>query len=204
MNTILEIIFIEAVIFTFILVLTLYYIGYRNKKKHLANIDQLVNQIGNNESLRRQELIDCLAANCQLEQQAEEFCEDLIAAEKLFLYQFIEQQLKQSSLAEFNTQLNVLLDKYLTLLPLHKMQHTSSTESIVETHSEDDDTHTTEIQETDPQEEDNAIPDLEMLEEPTEESAPTTDEDMLDNESADDDPDWNEAFTETELEIDTK
>ena len=200
MNTILQIILIEAAVFALIMILAIYYVGSRRKKARLAGIDQLVNEINKKESQRKQQIIDFLVDNCQLgQQQAEESSKNFIDAERLFMYQFIEQQLKQTSLADFYTQVCDLLEKYLGLLALDKMQSPTASEPEDEVHPETDIIKESSMQETDVKAESNQ----ELLAEQNTESVSAIDEGMLKDNSVDDDLDWNDAFAEAGLGMET-
>ena len=197
MNTILQIILIEAAVFALIMILAIYYVGSRRKKARLAGIDQLVNEINKKESQRKQQIIDFLVDNCQLgQQQAEESSKNFIDAERLFMYQFIEQQLKQTSLADFYTQVCDLLEKYLGLLALDKMQSPAAPEPEVEVHPETDIIKESSMQETDVKAELNPPANQELLAEQNDENVSAIDEGMQEDNSVDDDLDWNDAFAE--------
>lgn len=89
-------------------------VNRRHKRRRLAGIEDLLEDIKTRQELRGDRLALALAAKYQFdEQSAHEVSETLLAAEKQFLYGFIEQQMQQGAVSGFYENLCQLLDSYL-------------------------------------------------------------------------------------------
>jgi|GEM_PF-2383960 len=118
MNTTLLVVLTEVVFILSILLLTLVFVGWKQKKSKNSEFEQLLNEIAEREELRKILVIKYLTEHQHLDGQAAlMLSEDFIEAEKQFIYSFLEQQMKQKPLTGFYENLCGLLDKYLNLLP---------------------------------------------------------------------------------------
>ncbi|WP_031433335.1 hypothetical protein [Methylomarinum vadi] len=118
MNEVVLIVMAEIIFILVLLLLTILFVGWKRKKNNHAALEQLLDSVSLREERRKSSLIDYLTGHQKMEKQvAVELCEDFIEAEKQFLYQFLEQQVKQKPMSDFYRHLCELLDKYLALLP---------------------------------------------------------------------------------------
>ncbi|OQW75172.1 MAG: hypothetical protein BVN35_08690 [Proteobacteria bacterium ST_bin11] len=93
-------------------------VNRRNKRQRLAGIEELVEDIKERQERRGDRLALALVGKHHLDEQtAQVVSENLIAAEKQFLYGFIEQQMQQQTVSGFYENLCRLLDSYLDGLP---------------------------------------------------------------------------------------
>ncbi|MDX8128500.1 hypothetical protein QLH52_14500 [Methylomonas sp. OY6] len=94
------------------------FVNRRHKRRRLAGIEELLEDIKDRQERRGDRLALALAGKHHLDEPtAEAVSENLIAAEKQFLYGFIEQQMQQQTVAGFYENLCLLLDSYLDGLP---------------------------------------------------------------------------------------
>jgi len=118
MNTTLSVVLIEVIFILSILLITLVFVGWRQKKSKNLEFEQLLNKIAGREEERKVLVSKYLTEHQHLDGQAALILsEDFIEAEKQFIYLFLEQQMKQMPLTGFYENLCGLLDKYLNLLP---------------------------------------------------------------------------------------
>lgn len=93
-------------------------VNRRNKRRRLAGIEELLADIKDRQERRGDRLTLALVGQHHLDEQtAQAVSENLIAAEKQFLYGFIEQQMQQQTVGGFYENLCRLLDSYLDGLP---------------------------------------------------------------------------------------
>ncbi|MDT4290518.1 hypothetical protein RO575_13200 [Methylomonas sp. MO1] len=93
-------------------------VNRRNKRRRLAGIEELLEDIKDRQERRSDRLALALTGKHHLDEQtAQAVSENLIAAEKQFLYGFIEQQMQQQTVGGFYENLCSLLDSYLDGLP---------------------------------------------------------------------------------------
>lgn len=91
---------------------------WRKKRKQHDEMERLLDDISARQGSRVHKLKKHLIQKHRLDaQQAENFTQQLIAAEKRFLQQFIDQRLQQQSIEYFYEQLCELLDGYLDIPP---------------------------------------------------------------------------------------
>ena len=118
MSTTLQIILGEAFLLIFVLAIVLSFINWKKKKQQHAELDALLDQISGAESDRKSHIAGYLVTRYKIEaSDAALLSEDFIAAEKNFLYEYLEQQFQQKTSAAFYANTCKLLDKYLDLLP---------------------------------------------------------------------------------------
>ena len=93
-------------------------VNRRNKRRRLAGIEELLEDIKDRQERRGDRLTLALVGKHHIaEQTAQAVSENLIAAEKQFLYGFIEQQMQQQTVGGFYENLCRLLDSYLDGIP---------------------------------------------------------------------------------------
>ncbi|MFI3135190.1 MAG: hypothetical protein QX197_00270 [Methylococcaceae bacterium] len=93
--------------------------NWRKKKRLTADIEQLLDEVSRTKEKRKQWLAQFLATKHTITtEEASTLSEQFIAAEKSFLHYFVKQQLEQSTLVSFYAQLEVLLDQYAQLIPI--------------------------------------------------------------------------------------
>jgi hypothetical protein len=93
-------------------------VNRRNKRRRLAGIEELLEDIKDRQPRRGDRLALALISKHRLDEQtAQELSENLIAAEKQFLYEFVEQQMQQQAVGGFYENLCRLLDGYLDNMP---------------------------------------------------------------------------------------
>ncbi|MGZ0078481.1 hypothetical protein [Methylomonas sp. YC3] len=93
-------------------------VNRRHKRRRLAGIEELLEDIKDRQERRGDRLVLALVSKHHLDEPTAEAVSDtLIAAEKQFLYGFIEQQMQQQTVAGFYENLCLLLDSYLDGLP---------------------------------------------------------------------------------------
>lgn len=99
-------------------VIVLFVVNRRNKRQRLAGIEELLEDIKDRQQRRSDRLALALVGKHHLDEQtAQALSENLIAAEKQFLYGFVEQQMQQQAVGGFYENLCRLLDSYLDGLP---------------------------------------------------------------------------------------
>ncbi|MBD9357869.1 hypothetical protein [Methylomonas albis] len=93
-------------------------VNRRNKRQRLAGIEELLEDIKDRQERRGDRLALALAGKHHVDEQtAQAVSENLIAAEKQFLYGFVEQQMQQQTVGGFYENLCRLMDSYLDALP---------------------------------------------------------------------------------------
>ncbi len=98
-------------------------VNRRNKRRRLAGIEELLEDIKDRQPRRGDRLALALISKHRLDEQAaQELSENLIAAEKQFLYGFVEQQMQQQAIGGFYENLCRLLDSYLDNMPKSNVQ----------------------------------------------------------------------------------
>lgn len=103
---------LSVVLLTGLIVLLL--VNRRQKRQRLAGIEALLEDVEARGALRGDSLFSALMNKHSLdEQSAHEVSETLLAAEKQFLYVFVEQQMQQHAISGFYESLCQLLDSYL-------------------------------------------------------------------------------------------
>ncbi|WP_305909125.1 hypothetical protein Q9L42_007115 [Methylomarinum sp. Ch1-1] len=121
MNEALLIVLAEIIFILLMLLLTLLFVDWRRKRNHHRALQQLLNDVVEKEDQRKACLIDYLTDRRKLPHQiADDLSADFVEAEKQFISQFLEQQMKQAGVSDFYENLCLLLDKYLILMPAEK------------------------------------------------------------------------------------
>jgi hypothetical protein len=93
-------------------------VNRRNKRQRLAGIEELLEDIKDRQQRRGDRLVLALVGKHHLDEQtAQALSENLMAAEKQFLYGFVEQQMQQQAVGGFYENLCGLMDSYLDVLP---------------------------------------------------------------------------------------
>lgn len=97
------------------------FVNWRNKRGRILEFERLLDNINDRQNARIDKLTQRFTGRHKLNQaDAQKLTQRLIVAEKLFLQQFIDQQLQQESVEHFYEQLCELLDNYLNSLPPHQ------------------------------------------------------------------------------------
>lgn len=106
-------------------------ISWHKKHQSFRQFDQLLADITDQQNTRSDTLKRRLIEKRQIDPaNAQSMSLQLIAAEKLFLQQFINQQIQQQPLDDFYSQLCELLDSYLNITPeLENTQQAAPTNS---------------------------------------------------------------------------
>ncbi|MCX7086901.1 MAG: hypothetical protein NTV00_02485 [Methylococcales bacterium] len=93
--------------------------SWRKKKRLNTDIERLLDEVSRTKEKRKQWLAQFLVTKHTIAtEDAAALSEQFIAAEKSFLHYFVKQQLEQSTLVSFYAQLEVLLDQYVQLIPI--------------------------------------------------------------------------------------
>lgn len=110
-----------ALILTLLIILltaSLFYLNWQQKREHHRQFERLLDDFDGRQADRNNLLIQHLTDAYGMKRNAAEvLANQLISAEKLFLQQFIKQQLQHKSVEGFYQQLCELLDAYLDKLP---------------------------------------------------------------------------------------
>lgn len=92
--------------------------NWREKRRRHQEFERLLDDIKDRHELRPEQLARLFTQKYRLEKPtAQALAENLILAERQFLYQFVEQQLQQQAVTGFYENLCTLLDSYLNALP---------------------------------------------------------------------------------------
>lgn len=170
----------------------LFYLRWKRKKLQSAEIDKLLDLIDSQHAERQSLLSQHLKENFNLQsEQAKESGGLMVEAEKQFLQQFLKQQIEQTPLTDFYSNLCELLDQYLYFVTSIKIeQHNSYDENPLQT------AEAMELVEDEFGIGDEVIAE----EEPEPESDPEPEpEPELEKEA---EPDWGDAFAESGDEVD--
>jgi hypothetical protein len=109
----------------------LFYLRWKRKKDKSTEIEELLDNIDSQQAERKLLLSEHLKENCDMQnEQAEESCGLMIEAEKQFLQLFLKQQIEQTPMTDFYTNLCELLDQYLYfIIPVQTEQNLSTDET---------------------------------------------------------------------------
>lgn len=108
----------EALLVFLAISLVLLVIHQRTKRRRQVELEHLLDDIEDRQKQRGQRLKSLLGDRFCLDRQAaKSVADNLILAEKQFLYLFLEQQTRQLSVSGFYENLCTLLDAYLDRLP---------------------------------------------------------------------------------------
>ncbi len=111
---------ISILFLSFALFLILFWLGmaWLKKRQLHRSFDRLLDNIQDRQSARADSLARRAIDRFHMNQvDAKNFSQDLLAAEKVFLQQFIDQQLHKKSVENFYDHLCDLLDSYLAAMP---------------------------------------------------------------------------------------
>ena len=184
MNITLVVLLVEVFVILFGVVGFLFFLRWKKGKVKTAEFDKLLDNVSSKEGERKAQLIQFLEESHALKtEEAEESAGYMIEAEKQFLQQFIKQQLEQTSITGFYTDLCELLDNYLYFVPTVNIEQDVSNDDAPEQQENVE----VEVFETDSEAE---IEDAFDSEEPEE---PEVTEETLD---------WGDAFSESGDEMD--
>ena len=104
--------FIAVLLLALIVLVVRLWLNWRRKMRRHALLEQLIDDVKDRQWLRSEKIVDCLTSQAKLdEQSALDLSAALVAAEKLFIVQFIEQQ-KQESVDVYYDNLYELLDNH--------------------------------------------------------------------------------------------
>lgn len=118
MQQTLLIFFIEVLLAILIALIVLLILNWRRKYRCQIALEQLVEDVKERQSQRGEKMVSRLVAKYRLDDQAaRELAEAFFAAEKIFISQFVEQQI-QESIDGFYENLCALLDSYLKAMPV--------------------------------------------------------------------------------------
>lgn len=90
------------------------FLSWRKKQRKNHDFNNLTDDIKDRQPVRSSQLQRRLADYVSQKNLAEDISEQLIAAEKLFLQQFLEQQMQNNSISGFYENLTELLDSYIS------------------------------------------------------------------------------------------
>ncbi|MCK5831043.1 MAG: hypothetical protein KAH20_12165 [Methylococcales bacterium] len=194
MNIMLIILVVEIAVVCLIVVALLLYFRWKKKNAILAEFVILLDTVNNKENERKAYLVQHLVDGYAVKnEEAVESGEYMIEAEKQFLQQFMKQQIEGASVTDFYQNLCELLDQYLYFVPT---DNTTKNEAII-----------------DPSVVEQSINnERESVEESSSEKVETTkaaEENLTDDEEQNNDsddqeekPDKDDAFAESENEVD--
>ncbi len=209
---------VEVFIILLAIVFFLFYLRWKRKKLKSAEIEKLLDNINSQQAERLSLLTELLIEKCGLQDDpAKESGGLMIEAEKQFLQQFLKQQIEQTPLTDFYSNLCELLDQYLYLLTPAKTEQNISidetpleiTEAIEPVENEFDIGDKTTIE---PEEE--SVLDDEFTESEADmdgTTKPDAESDAMEDPGLDDEfaeaeddsePDWGDAFAESGDEVD--
>lgn len=118
MQQTLLIVLIEILLVVLIALIVLLLLNWRRNMRCHAALEHLLDDVRERQGRRGEKIVSCLTEQYKLDQgAARELSVVLFAAEKLFLAQFIEQQMQQQSVEGFYENLCELLDSYLNAMP---------------------------------------------------------------------------------------
>lgn len=109
---------IEVLLLLLIALIVLLLRNWRKKVCRLAMLEKMIDDFKDNQGQRRKQISVCLTSRYQLDNQTtENLSAQMLASEKQFLLQFIEQQMIES-VDGFYENLCELLDSYLQIMPV--------------------------------------------------------------------------------------
>jgi|GEM_PF-1619909 hypothetical protein len=116
MQQMLLIALVEVLLLMLIAFIVLLSLNWRRKKRRLAALNQLIDDVTDRQGLRKQKLSAKLSKEFKLSNQsAQVLSEVLVTAEKQFLQQFIEQEMTESVVG-FYENLCKLLENYMQIM----------------------------------------------------------------------------------------
>ncbi len=191
-----SILILEIAVVLLVIVCVLVFLEWKRRKKSAQEFEQLLEAVTDQQDQRKKKLIQLLVDDYALDAaKAIESSEYMLEAEKQFIQQFTKQQLEKTTVADSYGNLCELLDQYLYFIPKIPAQDESVEEvEAIETEEESLEPETPEDsgkQET--EEEGKTEPASEITENET---------DAQEGATAEAEPDWGEAFSESGDEMD--
>ncbi len=186
MNTTLIILVVEVAVVLLGIVSFLFFLRWKGSKDKTAEFEKLLDNVDSHKEERKSQLAEYLINSYALEtEKAKETSEFMVEAEKLFLQQFLKQQIEQTPVTDFYQNLCELLDQYLYFIPtVNSEKDSPNDEKRVEQNS--DDIQNNEVTDSDETDSENT-------------KATTASEETEADEA---EPDWGDAFAESGDEID--
>jgi hypothetical protein len=109
---------IDVLVLVLVVLITLLLVSWRKKTRCHAALEHLLDNVREQQGARSKKIVSCLTKQYKLgKPDARELSAVLFSAEKLFLIQFIEQQLRLQSVEGIYDNLCALLDSYLKAIP---------------------------------------------------------------------------------------
>ena len=203
MNITLVVLLVEVFVILFGVVGFLFFLRWKRGKVKTAEFEKLLDNVSSKEGERKAQLIQFLEESHALKtEEAEESAGYMIEAEKQFLQQFIKQQLEQTSITGFYTDLCELLDNYLYFVPTVNIEQDVSNDDAPEQQENVE----VEVFETDSEAE---IEDARASEEPEAKDSGEAHSEKEEQETEPEEPevteealDWGDAFSESGDEMD--
>ncbi|MCF6250246.1 MAG: hypothetical protein L3J75_03100 [Methylococcaceae bacterium] len=185
MNVTLIILVVEVAVVLLGIVSLLFFLRWKGNKDKTAEFEKLLDNVDSLKEERKSQLAEYLTNSYALEiEKAKETSEFMVEAEKLFLQQFLKQQIEQTPVTDFYQNLCELLDQYLYFIPtVNSEKDSPNEEKLVEQNSVD--IHNNEVTDSD--------------EIDSENTNATTEPEQA--EASEAEPDWGNAFAESGDEI---
>ncbi len=149
MNITLIILVVEVAVVLLGIVSFLFFLRWKGNKEKAAEFEKLLDNVDSQQEERKSQLAEFLINSYALEtEKAKETSEFMVEAEKLFLQQFLKQQIEQTPVTYFYQNLCELLDQYLYFIPtVNSEKDSPNEEKLVEPNS--DDLQNTEVTDSD-------------------------------------------------------
>jgi len=204
MSSTLVILVIEITIVLICVVGFLLFLRWKIEKQKTVDVETVLDDFNLVATKRKKQLVEFFTSKQGLNaDQAEESAGCMIEAESNFLKEFLKQQIEQTPLTDFYSNLSGLLDQYLYFIP-EKILLATVDDSVDVGDMEKDipvDKEPEADTITEPSSDDSVMKasEVEEVNQPTDEA---TDNDMVveelvSDEVADEEPDWGEAFAES-------
>lgn len=130
MQQTLLIIVIEFLLLLLLALIALLWLNWRKKTRRDAALEQLLIDVKDKHGLRADKIVAFFSQRYKLDKiLAKELSDELFDAEKVFLMQFIEQQMLES-VDGFYDNLCQLLDEYLKVLPENLLDDSAKAETV--------------------------------------------------------------------------
>ncbi len=198
MNITLTILVVESILVLVGICALLFYFRWKVKYNKLIDFKQLLDNFNDQEGERKVQLVNHLQEGYALSsEESGESADYMVEAEKVFLQQFMKQQIEQTSGADFYQNLCELLDQYLYFIPT-KNAIDSNSSNIETTEAIEDSMHSQVDKEA-------------LLDEKNDDLDGSGEksglEDIIteqvnDSNTSEEDPDWGDAFAESGDEVD--
>jgi len=129
MNITLIILVVEVAVVLLGIVSFLFFLRWKGNKDKAAEFEKLLDNVDSQQEERKSQLAEFLINSYALEtEKAKETSEFMVEAEKLFLQQFLKQQIEQTPVTDFYQNLCELLDQYLYFIPTVNSDKSSTDE----------------------------------------------------------------------------